>query len=219
MMRIRRIVLVVITFALSFTCISCNKTEEQLKVIKPQISQMRSICELATMECYYHNVAKFTEKDAEGFWLWKKDKHFWIEYSGVVKIGLDATLVTLEVKEDSVTITIPNAKVLGKEVDSTSLTEDAYFVDGDSAKIGVEDETKALGLAQDNMVKTASEDSTLLASAQQRAQTLLEEYVTNIGDAIGKEYSIEWKYINADEQDSEKTPEESSVSEEAKEME
>lgn len=212
MMKIRKIVPFVMAFALSFTCISCNKTEEQLNAIKPQVSQMRTICELATMECYYHNVAKYKKEDAEGFWLWKKDKHFWIEYSGVVKIGIDASLITLEVKEDSVTITIPNAKVLDKEVDATSLTEDAYFVDGASAKIRAEDETKALGIAQDNMVKTASEDSTLLASAQQRAQTLLEEYVTNIGNAVGKEYSIEWKYINDDEQDSENTSEESSNS-------
>lgn len=45
------------------------------------------------------------------------------------------------------------------------------------------------------MIRSASEDSALLASAQQRAQKLLEEYVNNIGEAIGKEYSIQWEYV------------------------
>jgi hypothetical protein len=48
------------------------------------------------------------------------------------------------------------------------------------------------------MVNAAANDSVLLASAQQRVQKLLEEYVNNIGKAIGKNYSIEWKYIESD---------------------
>ena len=65
-------------------------------------------------------------------------------------------------------------------------------------RIGHTDQTKAFAVAQENMVKAASEDSALLASAQQRAQKLLEGYVTNIGNVVGKEYSIKWKYIDAD---------------------
>jgi len=197
-MKMRKISALLLTLALTFTCISCAKTEEQQKKIKPQVSQMKSICELATMECYYHNVAKYTEKDAEGILLWTKDKHFWVEYSGIVKIGIDASLVVVEVEENSVTITIPNAKVLGNEVDKDSLTKGSFIVDQDSAGIRAEDQTKAFAVAQENMVKAASEDSALLASAQQRAQKLLEGYVTNIGNVVGKEYSIKWKYIDAD---------------------
>lgn len=196
-MKIRKIIALLLTMVLSFICISCAKTEEQQKKIKPQVSQMKSICELATMECYYHNVAKYTEKDAVGILLWTKDKHFWIEYSGIVKIGIDASLLVVEVEGDSVNITIPNAKVLGNEVDKASLTKESFIVDIDSAGIRAEDQTKAFAVAQENMVKKASEDSALLASAQQRAQKLLEGYVINIGNAVGKEYSIKWKYIDA----------------------
>ena len=32
------------------------KEEENIVVNKPALSQIRSICELATLECYYHNV-------------------------------------------------------------------------------------------------------------------------------------------------------------------
>lgn len=201
MMRTRKVIIIFLTLALSLSCISCAKADKQKITIEPQVSQIKYICELATMECYYHNVAKFREEDAQGIWFWKKDKHFWIEYSGVVKIGIDVSLVSVEVDEDSVTITIPNAKVLGEKVDEASLTKDSYIVDGKSAKIKAEDETKALGLAQENMVKTASEDKALLASAQQRAQILLEEYIKNIGNAVGKEYSIRWKYISDDGQE------------------
>lgn len=39
--------------------------------------------------------------------------------------------------------------------------------------------------------KKASDDTLLLANAQQRVQKLLEDYVTNIGESVGKTYKIE----------------------------
>ena len=63
------------------------------------------------MQCYYHNVAKYKEENASGFWLWAKDKHFWIEYSGVVTLGIDTSQVYMEIDGDTVTIT-PNHKLL-----------------------------------------------------------------------------------------------------------
>ena len=77
-----------------FSCIACAK---QSSDIEPEASQMKSICELATMECYYHNVAKYNEKDASGMWWWQKDRNFWMEYAGVVTIGIDASLLNIEV--------------------------------------------------------------------------------------------------------------------------
>ena len=38
------------------------KEEENIVVNKPALSQIRSICELATLECYYHNVKKSEKK-------------------------------------------------------------------------------------------------------------------------------------------------------------
>lgn len=171
-------------------CASC--AGGQVPEIEPQVSRMRSICELAVMECYYHNVAKYKEEDAAGILLWKKDKHFWIEYSGVVELGVDASLVSMELQEDTVTITLPEAKVLSCTVDSTSLTEDSFIVDQGSAKITAEDETAAFAQAQARMEEAAAGDRVLLSNARQRAQTLLEEYVKNIGQAVGKEYAVRW---------------------------
>ncbi len=187
-----KIIVLFLTIILSFTLASCIKAEPSESQGQVSQVQMKAICELATIQCYYHNVAKYKEEDATGMLLWKKDKHFWVEYSGIVKVGIDASLLVVEVKENSVTITIPEAKVLGANVDQTSLTKESFIVAKKSADISADDQTRVFSEAQANMVLAASKDSALLENAQQRAKTLLEEYVANIGKAIGKEYSIEW---------------------------
>lgn len=217
MMRIKKTIALLLVLVLSITCTSCTKAAGKQMSAKPEISQMKSICELATMKCYYHNVAKYTEKDAQGALFWKKDMRFWIEYSGTVKIGIDASKVTMEVDEDSVTITIPSAKVLDNEVNPDSLTPESFFIDKDSADVDADAQTKAFAAAQENMVKAASADTALLSSAQQRAQKLLESYVTNIGNAVGKVYTIKWKYIESEEKATEVTDEEPADSVETKE--
>lgn len=50
--------------------------------------------------------------------------------------------------------------------------------------------------AQDNMRKEAEKGTVLLASAQQRAQKLLDDYVNNIGACTGKTYTIKWVYLD-----------------------
>jgi len=172
---------------------SCS-TPKQASV-EPQLFQMKSIAELATMDVYFHNVAKFNEKDATGILLWKKDKNFWIEYSGIVEIGIDASLLDVEVVEENVTIQIPEAKVLGSKVDDATLSKDSFIVDNKSADISAEDEIQAFKEAQENMVLEASQDQNLLASAQENARKLLEEYILNIGEEVGQNYSIEWIYL------------------------
>lgn len=193
----------IIAFALSILavigCTACsNGTKTSVKNTEPKISQMRSICELAVMDCYYHNVAKYTEEDASGWWLWTKDKHFWIEYSGVVTLGVDISLVSMEIDGDNITITIPPASVQSCKVDESTLTKESYIVDKNSADITAEDEVMAFSEAQKNLEETASADKTLLAEAQQRTQILLEDYIKNIGNTVGKEYKISWEYLEAD---------------------
>ena len=39
-------------------------------------SGVTSVCELATLKCYYHNVAKYFEEDASGALWWKKIESF-----------------------------------------------------------------------------------------------------------------------------------------------
>ena len=194
----KRIIAILLLIASLLALCACGDASVPPATEEPQITQMRTICELATMDCYYHNVAKYYEKDAEKgiLGIGKKDKKFWVEYSGEVTIGLDATLVALQVSGDQVTITIPPAKVLGAKVYSDSLTTDSYIIDKDSADITAEDQTRVFENAQADMLAQASNDHLLLFNAQQRAQMLLEDYVTNIGNAIGVTYQINWIYLD-----------------------
>lgn len=185
--------IVLLMVIITLTCASCG---QKTKTFNPDKSQLQSICELAVMDCYYHNVAKFREEDAAGVLWWQKDKHFWIEYSGVVKYGIDASLVTVEADGTQITVTIPNAKVLDCKIHSDSLTKDSYIIDRKSADITAEDEIKAFEVAQNQLKEAASNDRILLAEARQRAQSLLEDYFVNIGNAIGKEYTIKWVYVD-----------------------
>lgn len=196
MKRINSVILVVI-MCLSLT--ACTNSKDTNKDIAPQASQMKSICELATMQCYYHNVAKYDEKDASGVLLWKKDRKFWVEYSGIVTIGIDTSLVSIEVDGENVTITIPAAKVLGCKVDDKTLNADSFIVAKDSASVEAEHQTQAFKEAQAKMQESASNDTVLLANAQQRAQKLLEDYVNNIGECTGKSYKIKWVYLEGAE--------------------
>lgn len=204
-------VCICMSLALGFSLASCGNPNDGSVAMEPKTSQMKAICELAVMDCYYHNVAKFNEENAEGVLWWKKDKDFWIEYSGVVTLGIDASLVTVEVNDTEVSITMPEARVLNCTVDSSSLSEDSFIVAKDSAKIEAEDEVAAFESAQSYLEEVASNDTALLSSAQQRAETLLEDYITNIGKAVGKEYSIKWVYLNDDGSFSEKESEEGKV--------
>lgn len=192
----KKLMCILISAVLTLSLAACSNTEPDPVDMEPKTSQMKAICELAVMDCYYHNVAKYELKDAEGFLWWTKDKNFWIEYSGVVTLGIDVSRVTVEIDGTKVTISIPAAEVLSCTVDSNSLTEDSYIVAKNSAAIEAEDEIAAFSVAQADLEATASQDTALLASAQQQAQQLLEDYVTNIGKATGKSYTIEWIYLD-----------------------
>lgn len=191
-MKLKRLLTLFLSSLLLITCVSCSNSEQATPDMEPQLSQMKAICDLAVMKCYYHNVAKFNQENASGFWLWAKDKHFWIEYSGIVTLGIDTSLVEMEISGDTVTITMPEAEVLDCTVDSTSLTKDSFIVDQDSAKITADDETAAFAEAQNVMRTSAENDRFLLNSARQRAQNLLENYVTTVGNAIQHNYRVKF---------------------------
>lgn len=207
-------IILVLTTLLSFT--ACNNEP----VPEPQVSQMRAICELATMECYYHNVAKYHESNVPTFLWFTGEKEFWIEYAGTVTIGIDAALVTIEIKDKDVYVTIPPARVQGSSVDVTTLTKNSFIVADGSVEIKGEDQTKAFESAQYDMEHAAAQDTTLLANAQDRAKALLKSYIDNIGSVLGLEYTVHWVEVDETgnptgtvEQDTAETEEENSTTE------
>lgn len=195
MKKLKKFVVLCLAVIMLFT--ACGKKGEEVTK-ELSITQMQTICELATLKCYYHNVAKLT-KEKEVLW-WDTSAELWIEYSGIVKLGVDIANLDMQVDGDQVTITMPKAEVLSCQVDQTSLNEDSYYTTREglgAEKINADDQTEAIKTAQENMLENVQSDESLLQQAQQRAQELLEQYVKNVGDAMGKTHEV--SFVIADE--------------------
>jgi len=118
----------------TITTTETSETVVQEPTIKPDLLQIRNICELATLKCSYNNVAKSTKEPGTGAWhLFDKKRTFWIEYSGTVDIGIDLTKIKMDLNEQTITITIPKAQILDIKVDPYD--KDAYVISNDGKKI------------------------------------------------------------------------------------
>ena len=160
---------------------------------------MKAICQLAVLECDYHNLAKFEQKDASKFLWMTKDKRFWVEYSATTVLGIDVNQVSMKLQDDVVNITLPKAQVLDCKVNGDSLSKDSYIVDKDSAPVTAQDEVAAFQEAQDGLQKTVEADNNMMNLAQERAEELLRNYVNSLAKATGTEYQVEFHYIEEDE--------------------
>lgn len=192
-MRVRKItktwMLLVGTVVLCLT--GCGKETQTA-----DFSGVTSVCELATLKCYYHNVAK-AETEAIGIfakWLKTGYKKIWTEYSGIIEYGIDISQVTVSEpdKNGVVTVTMPDAQVLNVDVDEdslgTPLTDTGFLT-----SVTTEEKTTTLAGAQEAMEQQAKENTEMLSQAKARAKTLIEEYIKNVGESIGEEYTVEWK--------------------------
>ena len=192
-MRVRKItktwMLLVWTVVLCLT--GCGKETQTA-----DFSGVTSVCELATLKCYYHNVAK-AETEASGIfakWLKTGYKKIWTEYSGIIEYGIDISQVTVSEpdKNGVVTVTMPDAQVLNVDVDEdslgTPLTDTGFLT-----SVTTEEKTTTLAGAQEAMEQQAKENTEVLSQAKARAKTLIEEYIKNVGESIGEEYTVEWK--------------------------
>lgn len=185
---------IVCLLVISMLCIGGCGDKNQKKEEEADFSAISSVCELATLKCYYHNVAK-SETEASGLfkWLGKGYKKIWTEYSGIVELGIDVSKVSVKkpTADGVVKVTIPDAEILSVDLDEDSMSEPLTDT-GFMTEITKEEETEALAEAQNHMEETAKENGNLLNQAKERAKSLIEGYVKNVGEQIGKEYTVEW---------------------------
>lgn len=174
------------------------------KANPPDLSQIRSICELATLECYYHNVAKSVQEKGSGLsHIGEIDRQFWIEYSGVAKLGVDMSKVTMEIEGSTIFITIPKAEVLG--LSDYSFAPDNYISADDGINknpITAENQTKAIAQADEDIRQLFAGNDALLMRAQNRARLLIENYINQLNEISGTKYRIEWIYEDTSSADS-----------------
>lgn len=181
---------VILITLLSINCLFGCGSQKQ----KPDFSSIKSVCELSTLKCYYHNVATY-EKNAHGLLkvFGSGYKKIWIEYSGIVNLGIDINKVDISEPDTNnvITIKIPDAEVQSTSLDKSTLSE-PLTDKGVFTKITTEKKTEALSSAQQNMKETAQKDTSLLAQAKEHAKLILQGYINNLGEEFNEEYTIKW---------------------------
>lgn len=186
----KRILCILLIISFVFCLSSCGKKNNN-ELNKEDI---HSICELATIKCYYNNVAQIDKKKDN---IFQKDRKMWIEYEGEAVIGIDMSKIEIKINDDSVSIAMPKAEILSISPIKETLDEKSYFVSEDGFlfknKITTEDQEEAVTKGQSEMEKTVKNNSALFIKAEDKAKELIENYITKMGNIIGKEYSIKWK--------------------------
>ncbi|MBQ5867173.1 MAG: DUF4230 domain-containing protein [Oscillospiraceae bacterium] len=181
-------VISIILLATMILCMCACKKDTKKELREEDI---RAICELATLECYYNNVAKIN-KEADN--LFQKDRKLWIEYEGKATLGIKMSDVDIQINGTIVNITLPKAEILSTDY---TIFEESYIVSNDrwlfKNEISAEEQTEAVVAAQEEMKREINENKALRIKAEDRAKELIENYIIQIGDVIDKEYTIEWK--------------------------
>lgn len=110
----KRISIYICVMMLAFSFAGCT-SEQSEKKPEIELQQIKSIGEFAVLECYYHNVAK-SDTMKKVLW-WNTDRRLWIEYTGIVKAGVDIDKIDMKVDGNTLTISLPKAEILSCKVD------------------------------------------------------------------------------------------------------
>ena len=169
--------------------------------VTPEIVQkvfsenMAGISELATAEYLFTNAAKFTDTSHIIKILdWMTEKSFVQKWDGKIKAGIKMEKVTIEVKNNIITITMPYAEILSYEIDYSSvevLDEKNNIFNQISVndKVNFDRETKY------SMEARAVENG-LLEKAQANAKATIAEWLTASIKNV-QDYQIEFKVVDA----------------------
>ena len=184
--------LATILFVVSIITLCACAEEEIVPVLKEE--DIRAVCELATLECYYNNVAKIEKKASN---IFQKDRKMWIEYEGVARIGIDMREMTISITGNTITMTMPKAKILSIKPNKEKLNEDSYVSSADGwlikNPVTVEEQEDAIAKGQQEMETAVINNAGLFERAESRAKKLIENFIAQMGEIIGQEYTIIWK--------------------------
>ena len=137
--------------------------------------QLQTVQELVSVEYHYTNMGKF--ENQVDFYGWKvpfTTKRFLVSYDGLIKAGVDLSGATVEVDEvqKSVTITLPESRILSHEIpeDSIQVFDETRNIFN---PITIEDYT---GFTRDQKaeVEQRAIDEGLLTGASEKAREAVE---------------------------------------------
>ena len=163
----------------------------------PELSRIKSICELSTMKCIYHNVAYGTQYAGTGLsHMGEKSRSFMQEYDCEVEISYSVDQIKMEQNGTEIRITLPEPNITSRKLPE-SISPDSYIEEPDSNfndnPIKAETISKAISLADVNMEEEIRENTNLIASAEYQAKALIENYIHQIGLLTDVEYRIIWE--------------------------
>lgn len=198
-MKIIRLSLFVLILSVTFLsgCSKKDNTAATKQENVPQLDAIKNICQLATLECRYHNVAKSKKTAGEGLvHLGEKERIFWIEYTGVAEISFDLNELKMKTNGTNIKITLPEPTIT-TQVDPDSWTPGSYVISDDhwiqKNPITADDQTQAINEAQLAMEENLRNNSSLLTTASQQAKELITNYIDQIGEATGTAYTVSWE--------------------------
>lgn len=167
----------VLLLLLAFWLGALWRGREQQPVITSDLlgQQLQTVQELVSVEYHYTNMGKF--ENQVDFYGWKvpfTTKRFLVSYDGLIKAGVDLSGATVEVDEvqKSVTITLPESRILSHEIpeDSIQVFDETRNIFN---PITIEDYT---GFTRDQKaeVEQRSIDEGLLTGASEKAREAVE---------------------------------------------
>lgn len=180
--------------------------------IEPEESRILTICQLATVKCYYHTVATAEKKPGTGVaHIGEKTTEFWLEYTATAELGVDLSKVSMTIEGDTITITMPDAEILnGVSVDSSSVGDPVVAPNSwykNDVEISASDVSKAMEKANDDIEEQIESDPLLLITAKRRAQELIQNYIDQITVLSGKKYEVKFVSVDGNLDFEEKTEE------------
>ena len=161
-----------------------------------EFSAVDKICELSTLRCYYHDVAEY-EKQPDGLFQYGLFKYgykkFWIEYDGIVELGIDVDKVQVNQPDENniVYVYVPDARIIDVNADKDTMS-DQIVETGKFTSITTEEKTKAFSDAQKTMRENAEANNALLNQAKVNAMKVLEQYIVNVGQQMDQIYTVKW---------------------------
>ena len=190
-MKRKNIVILIVLLLLVIT--GCGKKNAD---VKPSLSQVRNISDLATVKAYYHNVAKVEKKKGQGLThLFEVDRKYWIEYTGVVKIGIKMSSITIDEKDNVVTINMPRAEILSHHYENYN--DDSIYKNEDGFnenKIEDSEINEAIKKADEEMLEKVKNNQSLFNRAEDGAEKLIQNYIEQVGKISGKKYEVKFVY-------------------------
>lgn len=167
----------VLLLLLAFWLGALWRGREQQPVITSDLlgQQLQTVQELVSVEYHYTNMGKF--ENQVDFYGWKvpfTTKRFLVSYDGLIKAGVDLSGATVEVDEvqKSVTITLPESRILSHEIpeDSIQVFDETRNIFN---PITIEDYT---GFTRDQKaeVEQRAIDEVLLTGASEKAREAVE---------------------------------------------